>query len=295
MSERITLRDMVGREIQLSFPYRLSAHSGLGPPAPRLVAQRNAYRSGQLTVFTAWEARVLQLTLELTPPPFHYLHTYRDALNRMLASLYQGVRVGIRREDGTEFEGAFRLASEVPQAREAERGGMAQRIVLTLVSDEPWWHGVSQTWVFAVSAGAGAWGFPLGFPQGFGASTIDSVESQRYAGQVDAFPIISVRGPGRKLVIENVTLGTVLSLPTYILASGETVTFDLREDRKTIATSLSSASLLPHLSEDSHLGTWRLGAHPNPIDGDNSIRIYMEDVTHLTTISLIFHPRYIGI
>jgi len=293
MPNTITIKDITGRTLTLSQPFRVSAYSGFGFPAPRNILQRSIYRAGHKTVHTSWEGRVMTLTLEVTPGGLT-LAARRDELNAYLAQLRAGVRVFYDREDGRRFETTARLGSEIPGHRSGQDGGTTwQRIVLSMVADDPWWFGDSHLWSFAVAAGSGNWAFPLPFPMGFGASIIDARETRRYAGQHDAFPVITVMGPADAMVITNESLDLKLDLSAYTIAAGEVVTFNLREDYKTVISS-TAGSLIHELSEDSDLGFWRIGAHPYPSQGDNTIHVYLEDATNETTIQVTYRERYMS-
>lgn len=294
MADVLSFRDITGRVLTLSAPLRVSQYAGFGPPAPRLLTQRDVYRSGQRTQHTAWEARVIQLTIELTPEAGQDTSELRDALGDLLAHLATGLWLVYTRDDGRAYETLVRLGAEVPMARLGTQGSRWQRVVLTLVADEPWWLGPPEVWVFAVGGGTGAWGFPVGFPEGLGGSIADLTETRQYTGQADAYPVIRVLGPAKNITIENLTLGTVLALPTYDVAPGETLTIDLREDYKTITSDATPGSLLSYLTEESHLGTWRLGAHPVPPGGQNTLRVHMEDGAGTTQLSVHFRPRFIN-
>lgn len=294
---RWSLIDTTGAQLYLEAPYRLREVQAIGMAPVQTLAQRSAYRDGERHERSLYGPyRVLMFNVDIVGAQAA-LPGLRDALYVALAGLQDGSRVRVERDDGSVREIVARIDGEmrVP-SRPGVDGPQLSRLQWAMRASQPhWYNPAGAVWTFAVSAGLGSWGFDLGYPEGFGASTIDTTETKDYPGQVDAYPIIRVRGPVKKLVMENLSLGTELDFSARDIAPGETVTFDLREDYRTITSDTVPGSLLPYLAEDSHLSTWRIGAHPKPPGGRNSIRIYLEEATSNTQVSILWHARYLGV
>lgn len=105
-------------------------------------------------------------------------------------------------------------------------------------------------------------------------------------GTYDAFPVITVTGPGTLQWIENQTTGKRLILDMYLNA-GETVTIDLTPGVKTI-TSNWRGNMLPYggLLTMSDLGTFSLAPDPVAASGNNTIDVLMTGTTGASAASL---------
>lgn len=75
------------------------------------------------------------------------------------------------------------------------------------------------------------------------------------------------------------------------------VTFDLRYGHKTVASSpVANVNLLPYLSEDSELATFRLEPFPVAASGGvNVIRVQATGVIPATRMTVYYYHRYLGI
>ena len=101
-------------------------------------------------------------------------------------------------------------------------------------------------------------------------------------------------GPITNLVIENETTDEKLDFTGYTLASGQTMTIDLRYGYKTVERE-DGSSLIDKLTTDSDLGTWHIAAHPEATDGYNTIAVQGSNADLNTQISFQFYTQYAGI
>lgn len=291
-----TLRDIRGHEIPLVPPtYVVYSASGIGIAPAQHVATRNAYQDGETFEDGVYDGRTLQLGIDVFGDAVEDLPALKDALYQMLAPLWAGCYVHVAREDGSEREVMARLIDELSMAHQAGDGALRQRVVLTMRAAQPHWYDpVATLWVYDVGGATGSFGFPVGFPAGFGVSAIDVVETRVYPGHLDVEPEIRVTGPCDNLVIENQTLDTTIDLSAYSIAVGEVVTASLAGDRKTITSSVAG-NILAYLSDDSDLGEWCIAAHPRAADGRNRIRVQLENATNATQVVIQFNPLYAGV
>lgn len=133
--------------------------------------------------------------------------------------------------------------------------------------------------------------FPTSFPFVLGAYY--GTTSITYTGTWETNPTITVTGPAVGVFIENYTTQKFLRLG-YTVSLGETITFSLNYDTKTIESS-TGADLLSYLSDDSDLGEFSLLPDPIVAGGVNVINVYTIGATGATTFSFTYLNRYYGI
>lgn len=103
-------------------------------------------------------------------------------------------------------------------------------------------------------------------------------------GDVEAWPVWTVRGPMTRLVAENVTLGTRFAL-TYTLLAEQTIT--ITTNRPTVRGP-GNSNLTGKIDWFNPVGTelWPL------IDGNNQIRFRVDGAGSGTRVDLVFTPRF---
>lgn len=102
-------------------------------------------------------------------------------------------------------------------------------------------------------------------------------------GQADAYPVVTIVGPGQFYELTNYTTGQALYFNGLMLQVGETVKIDLTPGHKTI-TSSWRGNLAGYLLPGSDLATWRLAT------GANNVSLFVDNAS--ATASLSFVPRY---
>jgi hypothetical protein len=149
--------------------------------------------------------------------------------------------------------------------------------------------------VFSVGGGAQFMEVPLVVPWEVGASELNANFILHYDGSWDSYPIITIIGPITNLYIENSTLGEKLNFDGVTINSGDSYVIDCRYGYKTVTRSSDSANRIQDLTSDSNLATFRIGAHPDPLGGDNSFVIRGTGLTSSTNVILQYYNRYIGV
>lgn len=114
-----------------------------------------------------------------------------------------------------------------------------------------------------------------------------------YEGDWEEFPTITVTGPGDDFMIEHAQTGMKIMLD-YSIAAGETITFDLTYNKKTIINNFG-VSLLGYLTEDSNLGAFSLQPDPIASNGLNTLDISIFNATTDTNVQVAYYDRYQGI
>jgi hypothetical protein len=155
------------------------------------------------------------------------------------------------------------------------------RAEVELEASDPWWYDASDT-ALDFTLGTPATFFPL-FPLRLSASEVFADATVNNDGDVDAWPVWSVTGPGAGLVLRNLTTGKMLSL-NRTLSAGEIVTIDTRPRLKTVT--LQDGSNLFSLLSGS---LWPLAVDVN------AIRVEFTGATSASVVSLRYRRRRIGI
>jgi hypothetical protein len=109
--------------------------------------------------------------------------------------------------------------------------GHELRAVLTFQAADPFWYAASLTTsAYTLTAGGGF--FPF-FPLVVSATSIFTTVSVDNTGDVETWPIWSIRGPGSDIYLRNVTTGEYLAIVTT-LGAGDILTIDTRPGYKTV-------------------------------------------------------------
>lgn len=223
--------------------------------------------------------------------PLHLQAPTRDALRASILSLlpkfYTRTADGqlvVSYPDSTTRRIYCRYASGMSLEESSDRAAREyQQFLLTLLANDPFWYGdiVAASW--SLGASTTFLGNPI-FPMRLSPSSIQGSQIVHNAGDVSAFPIWTITGPGSGLNIVNQDTGEKISL-TRVLAAGEVVTIDTRPGYRT-ATSSSGGNIYGSLSTDTSL--WWLPA------GDAPVSFGMDDATAGASISISFSPRYLS-
>jgi len=164
----------------------------------------------------------------------------------------------------------------------ATRTGPLVRMVLAFRAFDPYWYAENET-AYTFQQAAGVSFFPL-LPLSLSSSAVYSVETVANDGDVEAWPVWTITGPGDSLVLRNLTTGETLELQTTILA-GQQVTIDTRPGRKTVLRD-DGTNLFPYLSDTSSL--WAL------TKGSNKIQVELNLSDANSSVVLRYTLRYLS-
>lgn len=160
----------------------------------------------------------------------------------------------------------------------------AQRISAQFIAHDPYWYSVGDTAIVYSGDVEAATFFPF-FPLRLSAAAVfvddNSISNP---GDLEAWPVWTIEGPGSNISISNLTTEESLTLSTT-LTSGETLTIDTRPGAKTVIDG-TNTSLFANLSATSVL--WSLA------QGDNHIQVAMDSTSSTSAIRLAFRPRYLA-
>ncbi|HLH22439.1 MAG TPA: hypothetical protein VK066_07935 [Chloroflexota bacterium] len=191
----------------------------------------------------------------------------------------QGPDGGVR-----ELTCRYHSGLEGAEVLDKDAGGTSWRkVVLVLRAWDPYWYATAPTRVdFAVGSAATPF-FPF-FPLRLSASTVLGDAAVSNPGDVEAWPIWTITGPGSNLVLTNVTTGAALTLVTTLGAS-DVVTIDTRPGQKTVSGA-DGSNLFGTLNAASHF--WALPR------GSSSVRVELSGATGGSLVTLVYYPRYLG-
>lgn len=214
------------------------------------------------------------------------------------ADLRTKVRQMIAAMDPTRGTGKIRVTSPVGDQREINchvasgldlqetlgdiSGPAWQRFPATFLAHDPYWYDTNAT-TQSFTTSTGALFFPI-FPLKITASEIAVDATVDNTGDVDAWPIWTVTGPGSVIKLWNLTSSRYIYFPVT-LAAGSSITVDTRPGVKS-ATYDDGTNAYPDMNELSSL--WPLQR------GVNTIRLEMSGVTAASALTLVYARRYLS-
>lgn len=162
-------------------------------------------------------------------------------------------------------------------------GGLA-KLILGFKAFVPYWYATSpvvDTWSLSTPTG---YFLPMP-PLRVTSSAIFADVTVSNGGDVAAWPVWTISGPGSAIVIENLSTDKKIDLPVT-LSTGESVAIDTRQDAKTI-TKNDGTNLFSSLTDESAL--WPLQK------GNNSVRVTMNSADANSSVALSYYPRYLSV
>lgn len=158
----------------------------------------------------------------------------------------------------------------------------AQRISATFLAHDPYWYSVGDTAIVYTGDTEVSTFFPF-FPLRLSASSVFVNDSSiSNPGDLEAWPVWTVEGPGSNIVFTNITTSESLTLNT-VVSSGQSVTIDTRPGAKTVLDD-GGNSLFPLMTATSTLFSLARG--------DNHIQVAMDSTSATSAIRLAFRPRF---
>ena len=287
-----TLRNAYGDSLVLDDPYIVQGVDGMGLPEPEFFTSHGPYQNGETVENQRWRARILTIGVDMAGTDDTTYQAARRALASILRAIHEPMYFVLTLADGTERYLDVRYAGQLSMPTKSSAGVYRTSTAVPLIAHQPMWYNPAGTvWSFALGSGEGVWGFPLPFPEGFGASTLDVTVTRQYVGTEPVFPRVIIYGPCKDFLLENLTTGEKLDLTGTTVAGGEIVTVDLRYGRKSVASVGGTTDLADFLANDSDF-TWHLAPHPEAPDGQNTLHMSMVDGDTNTKAEIRFNARY---
>lgn len=206
----------------------------------------------------------------------------RTIVRRLYPTLGDG-RLRCTGPDGTVRELVCRYAQGLEGAETVENGGtLALGAVLVFrAAEDPFWRALTPTTIDFTTGTPPAF-FPM-FPMRLARSSIFGGVEVVNDGDVEAWPIWTISGPGAGLTLTNDTTGEALTLSTTI-AAGESITIDTSPGVKTVLLN-DGTNLYPDLDSASVL----FSLAPGP----NAITVDLIGSTADSEVTLSYRPRYL--
>ncbi len=171
-----------------------------------------------------------------------------------------------------------------------------QRVGIELYCPDPTWYDPEMSnIVFMMGGGLDTFAVPLVVPVKVGSEAVDQSIAIPYPGTWDAYPVIYAQGPISNLYLSNNTLGDKLDFTGTTIGDNDSYVIDCRYGYKTVTRTSDGANRIQDLTADSNLATFRIGSHPDVLNGDNSIRVYANGLTVESRIIIHYNVRYIGV
>lgn len=167
---------------------------------------------------------------------------------------------------------------------EGTSGPNMQQADVTFRAFEPYWRDPLETSI-PFGIGVTPTFFPI-FPIRLTSSQIAVDVTVDNTGDVEAWPVWQIIGPGSAITLRNVTTGKLLTLATVPLNAGESITVDTRPGYKTV-TKQDGTSVFYDLTTSSSL--WPL------IIGNNAVRLEMGGaIAGSSSLQLNYRQRYLS-
>lgn len=194
----------------------------------------------------------------------------------------------IQAPDGTTRELTCRLKDGLQgDLRTSTAGPLFRKTILVLRAVDPFWLDasvVTDTYELSVSSATFFPFFPIRLTNStlFNAPVVDNI------GDVDAYPIWTVTGPGSTITLRNLSTDKLLGTSRALL-DGETLAIDTRFGMKSITFDDGTGPTNDYASLSAASEFWTLQP------GDNSLQLEMSGTTADSQITLRYVPRYLGI
>lgn len=153
---------------------------------------------------------------------------------------------------------------------------------LSFRAADPLWYAETETELdYGLGEEVAKW-FPI-FPLVLASSTVFTSPTVDNPGDYEAWPVISILGPGSSIRIENTTTGKKIEMESgFALESGETLEIDTRPGIKT--AELDGVDVFEELTSDSEMF---------PLErGDNALKVEMSEADSNSLVTISFQARY---
>lgn len=257
--------------------------SGRGMPPIEFEEDQVPERSGSRHRNTRHGVRELVLPLWVDADSSAALRTTLRSLMYTMDPVRGAGKIRVTSELGDQREVTCRYAAGLEMAEKLgdTSGPTLQRLPAVFRVFDPYWYAVADN-TASFETGDTATFFPF-FPLRLSSSEVFATGTITNEGDVYAWPVWTITGPGSVLVLRNLTTGKTLTL-TATIGAGEQVVIDTREGAKTV-TKNDGTNLFSGLSATSSLWSLQKGA--------NALQIELTGATSASLVHLAYRPRYL--
>lgn len=297
---QLALRNVRGQTVILADPYHVLGATGLGLPPVVAVAERYAQQDGATLRHIRLAPRTVTIPFEILTPSYADFWSAKSDLYGFLSAVQSAYTLIATLPDGTIRHLDVYFDGDLSMPFDRAWGPLIARDTARWVAYDPTWYDPALvTWVFSVGGGEGSWGWEtagLGFDAGWGASSASGAPVVfTYNGTWRAYPRIRLVGPMTATEITNETIGATLAFASgYTLSAGHEINIDLRPGNKSVTHSVDG-NVQGNLTDNSDLGTWHIAAHPDAVDGQNSISVAFTGGTAASRVQIRLYPRYLAL
>jgi len=157
------------------------------------------------------------------------------------------------------------------------------RVVLNFRAFDPFWYDIEPVNKRFDNRNNGGTFFPAP-PFRIGSSSVFSTFAEDNEGDVRAWPVWDITGPGEKLRLLNETTGEWLAI-SQAIARGTTIRIDTRPGVKSVRNITGNTNLFPYITGS----LWSLAP------GLNSLRVEMINAIPDASVNLQYQPGYLGV
>jgi hypothetical protein len=253
----------------------LHGERGLGHPDVGLSEDKLPFAPGTVLRHGMTEARRIELPIYFSAATPAALEALMDSVYGWFATATEVSRTPgyfrVTRRDDTQRQIACYYEGGLSGDLSFGHAGLAwQTATVRLKAPDPWATDIEPT--------TGSW---------------DSTEWASFAvmntGQIDAYPIWTITGPGAGIAIGNNTTGKAIGFAGSI-AAGKTLTIDTRPSNQRTTVSVYDSDDVNRYADLIAISElWTLQA------GSNSLAVSMSGATGATLVELSFLPRYRGL
>lgn len=266
--------------------------SGRFMPPVKFTEQGVPGRPGAILRATRHDIRDFMLTFWLDEPDDSSI---RAAMRSMVAKMdpLRGTgKVRVTGPDGLqrEIECVYAAGLDMTERLGDFSGIYSQKCVVQFRAHWPYWRDtLPLTFVYGAGTSQPFLGNPF-FPLRITSSAVAAQQVITNDGDVDAWPVWTVSGPGSGVVLKNVTTNKWTDLTPVSLLTGQLLTVDTRPGRKTITINTGGVvtNAFSSLSNTSEL--WSLAR------GDNTIQLQMTNtVPGSSQLTLTYNREFLSV
>jgi phage-related protein len=211
------------------------------------------------------------------------LRRMRQAFNPMLGDGYLRVTSpdGVQREMKGRFID-FIVKEDSKSSFYNDNIPSFQDILLVFKGFEGVWESTS-TITKTFTTGSVVNFFPI-LPLRLASSTVFSSDNVTNNGDLEAYPVFTITGPGNNIALNNLTTSKTISFSDLTLSVGETLTIDTKA-----GTIVKNGYIEAYSSLDWGCSLWPL------VPGENKISIEMSGGTENSSVVISYKERFIGL